>query len=348
MGTLTSLVARLDAEGEELRARFFAELVRTLPHARGVFPAGASTIAPSLLDALRTLLVSLPDAGVPLPDAIIHRLRAAALDMRRFGFPSSAYATFAEVLNRVLDAPEAADVIDQAAAIMAHEADAADQAGIPPATAARIAHVEERGSDGRIKLVRLEAGIGLGYRPGQYVPVLPAGRQGAWVNLAPALPANPFGQLEFHVDGELDPVVGTYVTVGAARGEVLDVHAGERVLIVALGTGAAVAKALVFDILERADGAENSARPEIDLLLHAPSRRDHYDVATFSAVAELHPWLRVHRAPLGATVPPELVDGRTVIICGPAAHAEPVAEALRGGAQSPVHVISPDAPQRWL
>ncbi|WP_342318521.1 hypothetical protein [Corynebacterium mayonis] len=333
MAPFSALIDRLEAQSERLRTQFFDELLAEIPHAAGMFPAGASAVAPALLDSLTYLLANSFDGD--LTAELRTKLRGAARDLRRFGFPAETYETFADILKKLLAEPDAAALIDATAALMSAEASAADYAGIPPATAARVGHVDARGTDARIKVIRLEAGMELNYAPGQFIPVLDPATPGVWTNLVPACPANPYGQLEFHVDNTIDPAPGSYLTLGAARGPVVELSGQERVLIVALETGAATAKALVFDLLER------DKRPEVDLLLHAQNRRDHYDFSTFHAVAQHHDWLNLHRAPLGSDIPRELCEGSSVVVCGPRQRAEAAAANVRSAGVR-VDVLSPD------
>lgn len=345
MGRFSALVDYLDANSEVIRRRYFEELVGSVPDARGIFPAGTDTVPPSLVDALRWLLFQSPDGA--LTPAVARRLRTFALDFRRFGFPASAYSDFAAAAHRALEpaglaeVPAALAIVDATADVMQREAAAADTAGIPAATAAQVASVSERGSDGRVKVVRLEAGMELSYLPGQFVPVMDAARPGVWRNLVPALPANPFGQLEFHVTDEFAPVAGSYVTLGAARGPVVRCEPEEALLIVAAGTGAAAAKALAFGFLDSAE------RPDVHLRLQAGTRRDHYDYRVFSALAEAHDWFSVSRAPLGPAVPPELWWGRRVVVSGASASVRAIASDLRGAGAGEVLEIAPDAPTMW-
>ncbi len=349
------MTGHLDSADGALRQRFFDALVSEFPPARGYFPPGTSTAPRPLVDALSWLLRNTPAGpGHPvLPPAVARRLHAFALDFRRFGFSPDAYGIFADVAGRALadtlagtvDGAElsaAVRIVAAAAAEMAGEAGAADLAGIPAATAARIDSVSRRGG---VAVVRLEAGLPLGYSPGQCVPVMLVGQSGRWASLAPAIPANPFGQLEFHVDGEFEPEVGEYVTIGAARGPAVHFSAGDAVLAVAAGTGAAAVKALVFGWLEQ-DG-----RPDTHVLLAEPGPEGAgdavYDAAALEAVARRHSWLRVTRGPLDPGSAPGLVAGRSAVVCGASESVRPLASTLRDAGAREIVELAPDAPSRW-
>ncbi|WP_291313970.1 hypothetical protein [Corynebacterium sp. UBA2622] len=355
MGDFTALTGRLDAAAPLLRERFLTTLISEFPAARGFFPESSTAVPRSLVDALSWLLRNTdPDTpDGPMFPEVVRRLHAAALDLRRFGFPPEAYPTFAEVAGRVLadTVPAPADemgratwVINAAAAEMAREAAAADLAGIPAATAARVVSVDGRGPGGRVKVVRLEASMPLGYRPGQCVPVMHVDRRGEWTTLAPALPSNPYGQLEFHVTDELPAGVGDYVTLGAARGPVVACGEGDQLVIVAAGTGTAAAKALVFGFLEQ------EARPRVHLVLlpgGAGSVDAGYDTEVFGALAHLHPWLRVTQAESPEVLALDLVGGRRVAVCGPSKSVGTLAHSLRGSGAAEVIELASDAPADW-
>ncbi|QYH19158.1 hypothetical protein JKI95_07950 [Corynebacterium aquatimens] len=59
------------------------------------------------------------------------------------------------------------------------------------------------------------------------------------------------------------------------------------VQIVALGTGTAAAKAIVFSLLEQ------EIRPDVECILAADRPEELYEIAPFAALAATQPWLRV-------------------------------------------------------
>ena len=226
-----------------------------------LLPEGAVLMPQLLIDAATWILTHCPTPD--LPPGVVRRLHAWALDLRRIGFPSAEFPTVAGMLADVAEFDtNARAVILAAAEEMRRAAADADEAGIPAASAAQVMEVNRDGAhrhgraskrgggDAGVRVVRLESGMPVDYLPGQVLPVMQVGRQGVWRGLAPAMPSNSLGQLEFHVDGEIDPKVGSYLTLGAARGPspALD---GKRALIVASGSGLAAAKSLVFALLER-------------------------------------------------------------------------------------------------
>lgn len=323
MDRFSGELAILREERERVREQLFAGITSALPQGEGLFPAGARQVSPELVDALTYVFLASRDTA-SLPEVAQRKLRAWALDLRRFGFPPTAYEVVARVVREVVGAGiEARFVLEDAAAVMAGAAAAADVEGVPAAAAARVLSVTSDG--GAITVVRVEAGMPVSYAPGQYLPVMQVGRQGVWRNLAPALPSNPFGQLEFHVRDELTPEVGGYITMGAARGESPEL-AGEELSITAVGTGSAAAKAIVFSALE----LDDPPRTRVHLAGHCPQR----DV--FERLAASVAWLTMEDSPALA--------GR-VVLCGP--HRAIGALGLPEGAATRALRISPDAPADW-
>ena len=265
-----------------------------------LLPEGAVLMPQLLIDAATWILTHCPTPD--LPPGVVRRLHAWALDLRRIGFPSAEFPTVAGMLADVAEFDtNARAVILAAAEEMRRAAADADEAGIPAASAAQVMEVNRDGAhrhgraskrgggDAGVRVVRLESGMPVDYLPGQVLPVMQVGRQGVWRGLAPAMPSNSLGQLEFHVDGEIDPKVGSYLTLGAARGPspALD---GKRALIVASGSGLAAAKSLVFALLER------ETRPQVHLIVAAESPADFYDLPAFAVLAKAQDWLEVTRA----------------------------------------------------
>lgn len=310
----------LHDDAEHLRAALYERFTSELPQAAGMFPPGSRAVPRELIGAL-TYIFRSSTASASLTAPAAARLRAWALDLRRYGFPPSSYPRFARAVRDVLGAGiEARFLLDDAAAEMERAAAGADREGIPAATAAKIGQVYR---DGRVTRVRLAAGNRVDYLPGQFLPVMQAGRPGVWRNLAPALPANPFGQLEFHVAGEIDPVPGGYVTLGAARGASPRFDTGEMTVL-ALGTGAAAAKAIVFHALDL------DRPPRIRLALVGEVA----DRGAFTALAREHGWLSVD------TQLPDHPAGQ-LVVCGPHEQVRELGD-LAGAV-----VISPDAPADW-
>lgn len=344
--------ANLDA----VRTAWFSEFLGAFPQAAGMFPEGATMMPQLLIDATTWTLAH--TNSPELPPVVVQRLEALALDLRRTGFPSGEYPVAVEKLVHAAGLEGAdAEVLRGAGEVMMRAAERADVAGVAAAHAAQVTSVERFGD---VAVVRLESGTPLEYAPGQAVPVM-GSEHGVWRGLAPALPANSMGQLELHIDERAEHMsvaVGDYLTVGAARGPVVE-FAGGGVLIVADGTGLAAAKALVFDVLDR------DQRPQVHLVVGATRHEEVYDARTFAALSKAQPWLDVtwvverggaaewegaalpdvrhFSAPLVQAVSGAGVWwGRDIVVCAAAKRAEEIAGAMRGNGAPEVTVLAHD------
>lgn len=112
------------------------------------------------------------------------------------------------VPRRRVDAARAlvADICSE----MSQGAAEADLADIPAAYSARVTSVAAD------NVVQLESSMPIAYVAGQQLPVMPASRRGQWFWFPPALPANRFGQLEFHILRYSGPARRTLWTLGNA------------------------------------------------------------------------------------------------------------------------------------
>lgn len=320
-------------------------------------------------------------------EAVLTGLRAWALQLRRTGFPATelpgAAEIYIDVITELIDRPlgdETADAIRRGANTMKEAIEQADLDGVPPASAAQVMAVTEASassgspSAADTRIVRLETSTPLEYAAGQVIPVMQADRQGVWNSLAPALPPNELGQVEFHVRDELDVEVGDHVTFGTAYGPVPfpedSTSPNERVLLIADGTGLAAAKAMVFELMDRPE------RPQVELMIGVEHEDEFYDLQTFASLASsaaARDWLTV-TCVAEQVIDPESSEapavceglrrvwaplehlaaatgtwwGRRLILCGSTARCTLLADALReAGAPAPL-VIAPDAEPDWF
>ncbi|MHA2789932.1 hypothetical protein ACXZ66_12450 [Corynebacterium sp. S7] len=373
--TLADVGALVRERGDRLRALVHKQFLELVPEARGIFPEDLSGAHRELPLAVAWVLEhSLIDE--PLPEKITTRVRSLGTDHRRHGFPADTYDSFGEILGSSLaevigtDLPTervtaAQAVITQICQTMKEAATEADFAGVAPAHAAEVSSVERASRS--VSIVYLESPTPVDYAPGQVLPVMLPSRRGSWLKLAPALPANQFGQLEFHVSADVPAQRGDYWTIGTAlHGFEGDLETRRDVLLVALGTGLAPIKSLLFHLLEQ------EIRPNVSLIISAKSAADLYDLATFVRLAQANEWLSVTlHVEQSASEPLTIADetivpvsvpittlvsglgmwwGRTVFIGGDKAAVDPVYSALVSAEAYPadIFVSTPEGNDDWL
>lgn len=377
------------------RSTLWTYFVAEFPEATGLLPAGVTEATHSMVCVPGKALLRVADTApddesvdpTALAPAVEGGLRDWALHMRRTGFPSAEYPRaaklyqdlIASMLGHGLD-ERVARTLEEFGEVMRSAAEQADQKGIPAASAAQVTSVIEASSfegapaAARTRIVRLETSTPIPYEPGQVVPVLQANRQGVWHDLAPALPYNELGQLEFHVREELDVEVGDYVTLGAAYGTAplrgVDKRPDHGLLIVADGTGLAAAKAMVFDLMERDE------RPEVELMIGVEHEDEFYDLHTFASLtssSEVHDWLTITCVAEQVMDPedpesPAIVEGlrrvwigverlasatgtwwgRDVVVCGSVARCTLITDAMKEAGASAPTVVAMDEEADWF
>ncbi|WP_225213586.1 2-polyprenylphenol hydroxylase [Corynebacterium gallinarum] len=160
----------------------------------------------SITELLAAMLDGVGDEGAVDPGTVEY-FRDLARDYRRFGFTPQTFTTLGESLRLALrevgeDLPFETELFAERAITattseMAAAAQESIDAGIPAATDATVVQVERRSR--RFIVVRLEADGPLSYFPGQYLPVTAGYLQNSWRFLCPSIPANEWGQVEFHI-----------------------------------------------------------------------------------------------------------------------------------------------------
>lgn len=170
---------------------------------------------------------------------------------------------------------------------------------MPLATPARVVQVERRCR--RVTVVRLETTSPLDYAPGQFLSVGSSILPGHYEWLAPSIPANDHGQIEFHIF--LDPLGGdssqlmSYLSAAHAddwwligppspHSETREFPTGDR-LFIALGTGLAPARAVLLDQLM------SGTQTRCHLFLAADYPGELYDLLGLWHLAASSPWLSV-------------------------------------------------------
>ncbi|WIM67445.1 hypothetical protein QP027_10120 [Corynebacterium breve] len=358
--------------GSTLSSEVHGRLFEAIPETRQLFPADMGRAHTQLPRALAWVLENADENGL-LCDDVIAQIHTLARDHRRHGFPSDIYDLFGLLLGDAFvetvgdDLPqETINHVVRLIGLVCSELSIAtsedELKGIPPAYAAHITHIENHGEE--VKVLKLEAGTPVDYSAGDLVPVKPSEQQGGWMCLAPALPPNPFGHLEFHVPQKVPASVGDYWTIGSPRTGITSTEGRDKLLICA-GTGLSIMKSLVFDLLAQ------SERPNVHLMITADSPAGLYELTTFAALAQANDWLTVtpvvdgpasiENPPTTAgitpvTVPVEiLLSGaglwwdREILIAGPDDAIEPIHLALldAGAPNEDIRLCSPHGHDMW-
>lgn len=167
----------------------------------------------------------------------------------------------------------------------------------PARVGATVVEVQRPTRD--VAVVRLISDVMVDYHPGQYLSVLTPYSPGVWRRLSPSIPANPGGQVEFHVrdvpGGALSGSLVRGVGVGdrwvlARPRGLLEVDRTEPfrdVLMVAGGTGIAPLRCLLTDMMR------HGFNPRVHLFYGARYPGDLYDLPTLVELAATAPWLTI-------------------------------------------------------
>ena len=118
--------------------------------------------------------------------------------------------------------------------------------------------IEHQRVSREISVVRLHLDRPMGYHPGQFVNVQVPQCPRRWRYLSPAIPADPDGNVEFHVRAVLGGMVSTAIVgetrpgdrwrMSAPHGAMEVDRGGDDVLMVAGSTGLAPLRALIMDL----------------------------------------------------------------------------------------------------
>lgn len=300
--TLSDVASKVRAQEARFRDLVHDHFFTSILEARSIFPLSRERTHLQLVPALTDVLDRTPLSG-EVPQHVLNYVAAHGVRHRRHGFPSEAYGPFGDALAAALvDALPATDPAVLAAAqkalrqvcqAMATAALEQDLAGVPAAYLATVTHVERRSR--RISVVHLET-QGLTYHPGQSIPVAMNYLPGTWRLLSPVLPANDYGQLEFHIQihekGAASPLlatprVGDPWTLGAPTGHLIP-HRGSPLLLIAHRMGLAPMRAIIFDLLQ-----QPGPHPPVHLVMSAEYPGELHDLLALWNVAQAVDWLEI-------------------------------------------------------
>ncbi|QBJ95942.1 flavoprotein [Rhodococcus sp. ABRD24] len=294
--TVTASASHRDRFARTFYAQFFARV----PHCRSLFPAGMDGQRAKLVAALEYIVRGLDDTESMLPF-----LAQLGRDHRKYGVEREHYAAAG---NALLDAMRETDSDEPwspdrdaawrelVALITTTMSDAADADDYPALWEGTVVSHERVLRD--LAVIRLETDSPIPYAAGQYVSVQIPQRPQMWRYLSPAIPSNPFGQLEFHVrrvsGGWVSPAmvnetaVGDRWRIGSPLGGLhVDRESGKDVLMIAGGTGLAPLRAQVMDMAQR------GINPRVHLFVGGTYPCDLYDIETLWQLSLSNPWLTV-------------------------------------------------------
>ncbi len=149
-----------------------------------------------------------------------------------------------------------------------------------------------------LAIVRLQADGPIPFKAGQYVPVMVPQRPKMWRYFSPAIPANPYGEIEFHVrrisGGWVSPAivndtkVGDRWKIGGPLGGLhVDRESGRDVLMIGSGTGIAPLRAQLIEMSQR------GINPRVHFFTGGRYPGDLYDVDNMWQLSQSNPWLTV-------------------------------------------------------
>lgn len=149
-----------------------------------------------------------------------------------------------------------------------------------------------------LAIVRLQSESPIPYQAGQYVPVSIPQRPKMWRYLSPAIPTNPYGEIEFHVrkvrTGWVSPgivnetqVGDKWLIAGPLGGLHVERNSGRDVLMIGSGTGIAPLRAQLIEMGRR------GTNPRVHFFIGGRYPCDLYDVENMWQLSLSNPWLTV-------------------------------------------------------
>ncbi|MGC0365698.1 NAD(P)H-flavin reductase/hemoglobin-like flavoprotein [Rhodococcus sp. 27YEA15] len=308
---ISRLQSSLDflADDEAGRAQFSTQFYNTLfsrhPLYRSMFPAAMDTQGRRFFTAVAYVIENLAQ----------HRrmrkfLTQLGRDHRRYGVEREHYEAAGTALRHAVRSmygtgthsrnswtPELADAWSEFADFLVGTlADGAESDTSPAVWGGTVVSHERILKD--LAIVRLETDEPIPYGAGQYVGVQIPQRPKMWRYFSPAIPTNPFGQLEFHVrkvsGGWVSPAIVGETNVGdrwvistPLGGLEVDYTNDRDVLMIGSGSGIAPLRAQVMEMSQRSDN------PRVHLFVSGRYPCDLYDLETLWHVSLSNPWLTV-------------------------------------------------------
>ncbi len=312
--------SRLDDQEADVAHWFGALLFSLAPHLRAQFPAQADRASRRLLRASIAAM-----SAVDRPQQLAAAIGALARETRALGLDASADEPVGVALVGAvrefageLWAP-GADAAWVLAYSLAAEPARRRAASLPGVVGGTV--VGHRRLSWDLAVITVAPDVPVEYRPGQWVTVEVPQRPRMWRRLTPAGAPRADGLLEFHVRA----VAGGWVSrslvahsqcgerwsIGPAEGDLTaDATAERELLVVAGGTGAAVALALCEDLAAQA-AAGVDVRPTT-VVVGGRTPEDLHTLDRFAVIGEDAPWLAVVGACESDPLDLELAPGTVV------------------------------------
>lgn len=277
------------------------------PDFRELFPRDASAIHGEFVRAMAWALETVEHSGgdPAKVDEVVEFARHLGADHRKLELSGRHHQRFGEALVdtlRHLAGPawdeQMATTSSAAYRVLSTALQEGEAAGHGPArVGATVVEVQRPTRD--VVVVRLLSDVMVDFHPGQYLSVLTPYSPGVWRRLSPSIPANPAGQLEFHVRDVPGGALSGSLVRGVGVGDrwvvarplgLLEVDRTEPfrdVLMVAGGTGIAPLRCLILDMMR------HGFNPRVHLFYGARHPGDLYDLPALVDLAATAPWLTI-------------------------------------------------------
>lgn len=290
----------LGRDADRFTANFYLRLFAMNPELRDLFPANMAHQRATLFRVIDYVLETVPDSSSHTH--LLDFLGQLGRDHRKFGVTEEHYQQFLVALTREIAATmgpqwdeESANVVSQALMLTTGVMRGAAHSAKGPATwQATVAEKYRLSRD--LAIVRLLSRTPLTYSAGQYLEVQIPQWPRIWRHLSPSIPANPAGELEFHVravpGGSVSNSIVTETQVGdvwtfAQNHGTLHLIPDRDVLMIAGGTGLAPLRAMIIELARRVDA------PQVHLFYGARYPADLYDLSFLWQIAATNPWLTI-------------------------------------------------------
>jgi NAD(P)H-flavin reductase/hemoglobin-like flavoprotein len=298
--TTFKAVAAEEGGPEKLARSFYAILFAEYPHIRDLFPAALDAQRDRLVKAIGYTVDRLEE-----PDRLLPFLAQLGRDHRKYGVTAEHYVAVGKSLQLALRTYAGTELWTDEVERAWHEGigviadtmiDAAAQETTPPVWTGTV--VERREVLRNLAVVRLRLDQPMTYAAGQYVSVQIPCRPRMWRYLSPAVPANPNGEIEFHIRGVTGGWVSPAMVGRTAAGDrwLLGSPLGglgilrntrRKMLMIGCGTGIAPLRAQLLAMTQR------RSNPRVHLFACGHHPCDLYDLETLGALAVANRWLTV-------------------------------------------------------